>query len=82
MFDPKNFDEIAKKLYETLPDGVKNIEQDLQQKFKTVLLATFDKLDLVTREEFDIQMKVLQRTRAKVEAIEKQLNDSQKTEDS
>lgn len=73
MFDPKTFDDISKKLFDSLPDSFKVVEQDIQQKFKTVLQATFDKLDLVTREEFEVQKKVLAKTRSKVEAIEKQL---------
>lgn len=75
MFDPKSFDEISKKLIDALPEGFKGIEQDVQQKFKSILQTAFDHLDLVTREEFDVQKKVLQKTREKVEAIEKQLQD-------
>lgn len=80
MFDPKTFDEIAKKLYDSLPDGIKQVERGIQDQFKQILQSTFDKLDLVTRDEFDVQVKVLQRTREKVEALERQFKQSPKPE--
>jgi len=73
MFDPKHFDELAKKLYATLPTSLQNFENEIQQKFKEILKSTFTKMDLVTREEFDVQIKVLARTREKIDALEKQL---------
>lgn len=75
MFDPKQLEELAQKLYSALPSSLQNLESEIQQKFKEVLHATFAKLDLVTREEFDVQTKVLARTREKVEALEAQLHD-------
>ena len=73
MFDPKQFEELAKKLYSSLPAGVQDLEQSVQQQFKDILQAAFARLDLVTREEFDVQTKVLARTRDKVDALEQQL---------
>lgn len=73
MFDSKFFDDAAKNLFEALPDSLKSVEQDLQQKFKTILSSTFDKLDLVTREEFEVQKKVLAKTRKKIDEIEAKL---------
>lgn len=78
MFDPKALDELSKTLYNALPSSLKNIEQDIQQKFRDILQSTFNKLDLVTREEFDTQVKVLQRTREKVDQLEKTLLQYQK----
>lgn len=75
MFDPKNFDDLAKKLFATLPSSLQNIEKDIQQKFKDVLQAAFAKMDLVTREEFDVQAKVLARTREKLEHLQKQVDE-------
>ncbi|KTD21080.1 ubiquinone biosynthesis accessory factor UbiK [Legionella londiniensis] len=74
MFDPKQFEEIARKLYASLPASVQNFENEIQQKFKEILQSAFTHLDLVTREEFDVQVKVLARTREKVEALQLQLN--------
>lgn len=75
MFDPKQFDDLAKKLFSALPDSLQNIEKDIQQKFKEILQATFSKMDLVTRDEFDVQTKVLARTREKLERLQKQVDD-------
>ena len=74
MLDPKLFDDLAQKLFSTLPTSLQNIEKDIQQKFKEVLQATFTRMDLITREEFDVQCKVLARTRDKVEQLQEQVN--------
>ena len=74
MFEPKQFDELAKKLFATLPTSLQNVEIELQQKFKDILQATFARLDLVTREEFDVQAKVLARTREKLDALQEQVS--------
>lgn len=68
------FDELTSKLLAVLPSSLQNLEKDIQQQFKTILQATFAHMDLVTREEFDIQAKVLARTREKVDMLEKQLD--------
>lgn len=73
MFDPKQFDEVAKKLFAALPTSLQNIEKDIQQKFKEILQSAFAHMDLVTRDEFDVQVKVLARTREKLEQIQKQV---------
>ena len=72
-FDPKIFDDIAKRLNDVLPASIRDIEADLQQKFRSILQATFAKMELVTREEFDAQCKVLGRTREKLEKLQKQI---------
>lgn len=78
MFDPKQFDDLAKKLFAALPSSLQSIEQDIQQKFKEVLQSAFAHLDLVTRDEFDVQTKVLMRTREKLEHIQTQVDDLMK----
>ncbi|MDI9817865.1 MULTISPECIES: accessory factor UbiK family protein [unclassified Legionella] len=70
MFNTRQLDELAKKLLATLPLSVQNFEKEIQQKFKEVLQASFARLDLVTREEFDIQTKVLARTREKLDELQ------------
>ncbi|MGC1183432.1 ubiquinone biosynthesis accessory factor UbiK [Legionella sp.] len=75
MFDPKQFDDLAKKLFTALPSSLQNIEKDIQQKFKEVLQSSFTHMDLVTREEFDVQSKVLARTREKLESLQKQVDE-------
>jgi BMFP domain-containing protein YqiC len=74
MFNPKQFDELAKKLFASLPSSLQNIEKDIQQKFKEVLQSAFAHMDLVTRDEFDVQTKVLARTREKVEQLQEQVD--------
>ena len=73
MFDPKQFEDLAKKLYTALPTSLQNFENEIQQKFKEILQAAFTRMDLVTREEFDVKIKVLARTREKVDALETQV---------
>ena len=73
--DPKVIDDLARRLYESVPDSVRALQADVEQNFKAVLQSTLDKLDLVTREEFEVQAGVLRRTREKLEAIERRLDD-------
>ena len=76
-------DEITKKVLEILPVNVQSIEEEIRQKIKLILQATLSKLDVVSREEFDVQTQVLAKTRAKVETLEKKvqafLNKHQRT---
>ncbi len=74
MLDSKQFDDIAKKLFSALPEGMQNFEREIERKFKEVLMAAFSKLDLVTREEFDVQTKVLARTRDKLDSLQMQVD--------
>ena len=73
MFDPKQFEELAKKLYTALPTSLQNFENEIQEKFKEILQSAFTRMDLVTREEFDVQVKVLARTREKIDALQTQV---------
>jgi hypothetical protein len=71
MLDPKFIDDLARRLSNTVPAGLREAQQDLEKNFRTVLQNTLAKLDLVTREEFDVQARLLSRTREKLEALEK-----------
>ncbi|WP_267256409.1 accessory factor UbiK family protein [Coxiella endosymbiont of Ornithodoros maritimus] len=75
MFKPRYINDIVKRLLGSIPPGVKNLPKDLEKNFKSILQQSFSKMDLVTREEFDAQVKVLERTRAKLEALEKKLSE-------
>lgn len=77
MFDPKKINDIVKNLIGSLPPGLTNLPKDVEKNFKDVLQGTFNKMDLVTREEFDAQAKVLARTREKLEALEKKFEEKQ-----
>ncbi len=70
---PKPFDSLVAQLIDTIPPGMRSLPQELEKKFHQILHAAFLKMDLVTREEFDAQVRVLQRTREKLEALEKKL---------
>ncbi len=67
--DPKIIDDLARRLSEAVPQGLRALQEDVEQNFKAVLQAGLGRLDLVTREEFDVQMGVLKRTRAKLEEL-------------
>lgn len=72
-FDPKSLDELARKLAEAVPPGLAALGKDLEQNFKAVLQGGLAKLDLVTRQEFDIQAAVLRRSRERLEELEKRI---------
>jgi len=72
-FDPRLIDDLAQRLAGSVPESVAALRRDLEQNFKGVLAGALAKLDLVTREEFDVQASVLKRTRAKLTALEKRL---------
>ncbi|MCE2571219.1 ubiquinone biosynthesis accessory factor UbiK [Motilimonas eburnea] len=73
MINPKKLEEIAKQVSEALPPGVKTIGEEAERKVKQVLQAQLNKLDLVNREEFEVQTQVLLRTREKLLAMEQKL---------
>lgn len=73
MIDLKNLDDLARKLSDMVPPGLKDARADLEQNFKATLQAGLGRLDLVTREEFDVQRAVLLRTREKLDALERAL---------
>ena len=79
MFEPKQFEDLAKKLYSSLPSSLQSVENEIQQKFKDILQVAFAHMNLVTRDEFDVQVKVLARTREKVDALEKKIKELQDT---
>ena len=73
MFDPKQLDDLTDRLVGLLPKGVVDIQKDVEKNVRAMLQSTFAKMDLVTREEFDVQTAVLARTREKLEKLEKQI---------
>ena len=66
-------EEIAKQVLDKLPSDLGKIQEDIEKNLKSTLQATFSRLDLVSREEFDIQSELLSRTRALVEELEKKI---------
>lgn len=72
-FDPRSLDELARRLAEAVPPGLAALRDDLEKNFRSVLQAGLAKLDLVTRQEFDIQAAVLQRSRKRLEELERRI---------
>jgi BMFP domain-containing protein YqiC len=75
MFNTEEFQELAQKLIALLPPSLQTIEQDIHQQIKDLLQASFTRMNVLTREEFDVQVKVLARTREKVDALQQQLDE-------
>ena len=69
----ESIDEIARRLAEAVPQSLRSVKDDLENNFRSVLRSGLGKLDLVTREEFEVQEAVLARSRQKLEALEKRL---------
>jgi ubiquinone biosynthesis accessory factor UbiK len=66
-------DDIARRLAEGLPEGVRTMRRDLESNFRAVLQASLGKLDLTTRSEFEVQSKVLARSRQLIEQLERRI---------
>ncbi len=71
VIDLNHIDDLARRLSGLVPPGLRESREELQENFKAVLQSGLAKLDLVTREEFDVQRAVLLRTREKLEALER-----------
>jgi len=71
--DKQDIDALARRLAASVPPGIGAVRDDLSKNFAGVLASGLERLDLVTREEFDVQRKVLERTRARLEALEVEL---------
>ena len=74
MFDRKKIDDVVKKLVDALPPGVHTLKRDLEKSFHSILEGAFNKMDLVTRKEFDAQVAVLKRTHEKLIDLENKIN--------
>ena len=73
MFDPKQLDEIARKLAEVLPPGVRDLQKDMEKNFRAVLHSALSRMDLVTQDEVERLTDMLLRTRTRIEALEERL---------
>ncbi len=71
MNDP--LEELTRRISSLIPGDVKHIQDDVESNVRSLLQSTLKKMNLVTREEFDVQTAVLQRTREKLEQLEKQV---------
>ncbi len=71
--DTMRIDEIARRLMERVPPALRSMQADLESNFRAILRERLSKLDLVSRDEFDAQSKVLERTRSRLEGLEARL---------
>ena len=72
-FNGPKLDELARKLADSVPGNIKSMGEDVERNFKSMLQSALARMDLVTREEFDVHAAVLARTREKLEALEARL---------
>jgi BMFP domain-containing protein YqiC len=70
VMDNPGIEDIARKLFEGLPEAARTMRRDIESNFRAVLQANLAKLDLTPRSEFDVQVKLLERTRARLEQME------------
>jgi len=75
MINTQTIEQLAQSLSQQLPSGLSDLKADAEKNFKAILQQQFAKLDLVTREEFDTQNAVLTRTREKLNALEKTVDE-------
>lgn len=66
-------DELTRLLSRELPDIGGALSEDIQQHIRLAVMAALQRMDVVTREEFDVQRAVLERSREKLEQLERQL---------
>lgn len=79
--DTRQLDDLARKLAAAMPAGVSAFQQDVEKSLRAGLEGVFQRLDLVTREEFEVQAALLARTRAKLEALEERVRELESVKD-
>lgn len=75
MFDPSALNDLAKRLTEALPADFQLLRNDLEKNFHAILQSWFTRMNLVSREEFEVQGEVLAQARKQLEALEQRLAD-------
>lgn len=77
--DSKLLDDLNRRVREMVNASP---ARDLEKNLRAMMSSTFSRLDLVTREEFDVQQEVLRRTREKLQALEARVAELEKQQDS
>ncbi len=75
FINSSKLDELARRLADSVPESVRAFGRDLEGNFKAVLQSQLSKLDLVSRQEFDVQAAILERTQSKLTAMEARLKE-------
>ncbi|MBS3964014.1 MAG: accessory factor UbiK family protein [Methylomonas sp.] len=78
MFDPKAIDNLAERIAGAIPPGLHQFKDDMEKNIHALLQSALSKLDLVSREEFEVQKAVLAKTRARLESLEQQVAELEK----
>jgi len=73
MIDNQTINRLSDRITELLPDGLQQVKSDFDRRVKDLLQQQLSRYEMVSREEFDIQARVLQRTREKLETLENRL---------
>ena len=73
MFDSKAIDNLADRIANAIPPGLTNLKDDVEKNVHALLQSGLSKLDMVSREEFEVQKAVLAKTRARLEELEKRV---------
>ena len=68
------FDQLSEKIVRLIPADIERLNKDMQKNIRAVLQSAFSRLDLVSREDYDVQVALLKRTRAKLEAMEERVS--------
>ncbi len=79
FMNSSRLDELARRLADSVPESVRAFGRDLEGNFKAILQGQLSKLDLVSRQEFDVQAAILERTQAKLAEMEARLKDLEAT---
>lgn len=74
MIDARIFDDISRSLGKMLPPGVADMKDDFERNARAAMQGALGNLDLVTREEFDVQAEVLRNTRQQLKKLEARIS--------
>lgn len=74
MIDPKKLEQLARQVQKSLPKSIRDLSHDMEKTIHQILQNQFSRMDLVSREEFDVQTQVLLRTREKLTQLEYRIN--------
>ena len=78
MISNQTINELAEKISAVLPDSIKAVQSDIDKNLRAVLESSFSKMNLVSREEFDVQSALLSRSLEKLQQLEKQIEELEK----
>ena len=73
--DPKNIDEFARRIAGLMPESATRFQAEIEKNLKAGLKGVLQKMDLVTREEYDVQTAILERSQQKLEQLEQRISE-------